>query len=377
MAIRDTDNPWVAGEKLLAADLNDTVGALMGVDEYFTAGETISERQQVYLKSSDGKVWLADGDTFDESNINWIGVAMEAGTANNPIRIRRFGFSTGHSGLTTGNPYYLAAVGSTQSDIDNSAQAGSGSVNIGNAAGTPSRVAIPFTLTLPAKLVDITIRIRTSGSPAGNLVAKLYHGTPNGTAADGGGQAHGKQVTLAAASVTSSMANYTLDFDDVILPAGAYYIVLYHDTESSGNLFLNDAGAGGGSTAYTWASGSWGSNTQTYFQVNFLAETFAAGSISDYFYTTKKQVGVAVSSTVLMMTQKTGISSMITKTAGTNYIAETDGFIVVMSTGGAWTLKINNTQVFTGADDAPGTFPVRKGDSCLASLGTVYFIPLF
>ena len=74
----------------------------------FTAGETISVRDVVYLDSSDGKVYIAD--KSDSSKQDWIGIAEESGNAGDTIQVAvNSAIVGGFSGLTTGEVYQLGS----------------------------------------------------------------------------------------------------------------------------------------------------------------------------------------------------------------------------------------------------------------------------
>ena len=99
---------WIVGEQVDAADLNNNFAQTLQTQNY-TAGETITADDAVYLKASDGKVYKADADA-DESLNNFIGIALEGGNADDTIMVQTEGLVTGLSGLTAGSFYYVSSV---------------------------------------------------------------------------------------------------------------------------------------------------------------------------------------------------------------------------------------------------------------------------
>lgn len=85
-----------------------TVGTSLNVSA--TAGETIADREIVYLNSSDSKWYKADADTAAHVYNTFLGVAMGAGTNNNAITngVTIKGRVTGFTGLTANSTYYVS-----------------------------------------------------------------------------------------------------------------------------------------------------------------------------------------------------------------------------------------------------------------------------
>lgn len=99
---------WSAGEQVSASDLNNNFAQTLQTQNY-TAGETITAGQAVYLKGADGRVWKADADA-SESLDNFIGIALEGGDADDTIMVQTEGLVTGLSGLTAGSFYYVSST---------------------------------------------------------------------------------------------------------------------------------------------------------------------------------------------------------------------------------------------------------------------------
>lgn len=74
-----------------------------------TAGETVAAGNLVYLKN-DGKWWLSDADTSTTIDNVQLGIAQGAGTANNSITggVMVRGLDTHQSGLVAGTTYYAS-----------------------------------------------------------------------------------------------------------------------------------------------------------------------------------------------------------------------------------------------------------------------------
>jgi len=86
------------------------VGSLIDI----LAGETIAAGNVVYIKKSDGKVYVSDTGTADD--IRASGIALTGGDADETIVVQRRGpYKT--SGLTANTMYYLGAAGALSTTI--------------------------------------------------------------------------------------------------------------------------------------------------------------------------------------------------------------------------------------------------------------------
>ncbi len=79
-----------------------------GKFEKFIFGETIAVGEAVYLKASDQKVYKTDASFDDERIHSFVGIAKEAGDADETKKVVVSGIITGLSGLTAGSRYYLS-----------------------------------------------------------------------------------------------------------------------------------------------------------------------------------------------------------------------------------------------------------------------------
>lgn len=75
-----------------------------------TAGETLAAGDVVYLKSSDGRWWLADADTASSSENVTLGIAQGSGTASNIISggVLLRGLDSNQTGLSANTIYYIS-----------------------------------------------------------------------------------------------------------------------------------------------------------------------------------------------------------------------------------------------------------------------------
>lgn len=94
---------FVAGDQVLAADLNDQV-----MNKVRTYGETLAAGDVVYLKASDSKIYKLDADVIAHV-LAFVGVVVTAGAADETHRILGPGKEViGLSGLTAGSPVYAS-----------------------------------------------------------------------------------------------------------------------------------------------------------------------------------------------------------------------------------------------------------------------------
>jgi len=390
--IKYKTNKWIAGDPLNADDINDTFDVSSDILEA-TIGETIADRKCVYQKESDGKIYLTDSDNFDEKLYSFLGIIYESGILNDIKKIRYKGIVEGLSGLTAGRTYCLAKAGSSDADITKTYSGSTGNQSVGHDGGTSdNRQGYSFTITNPTKLTKLTLNLlKKIGSPTGNLVATIYFGQPSGSSPAGGLMSTGYVATLPATSLTTSYASYDLTFTDTFLVADTYTVILSHDTLSSGNYMQLDRDSNTDSSFYRYPSGGVWANSggRTTYTLDFLAETFSLGDLTEYFFDYKKVVGKAISTTKLLLSSGKNIGNPISKTKDTPYTAETDGFIQVYenNTGSTVTFQIYIDGVqygdwSTSANSQNGTVtvPISKGSKYIVNAsGTpiIYFIPNF
>ncbi|NPU63386.1 hypothetical protein HL667_00045 [Bradyrhizobium sp. 83012] len=94
------------------ADLTITAANVVqgaeAVTEDGLAGETITQGQQVYWVATEGKYYKADCDSATAAVRSPRGVALNAASANQPLRIQKSGDITIGATLTAGTAYYLS-----------------------------------------------------------------------------------------------------------------------------------------------------------------------------------------------------------------------------------------------------------------------------
>lgn len=355
--------PWSAGEKVNATHFNEIATA--GV-QIVTLGETIDASpvpKAVYIKNSDGKAWRTDAANFDEKIRSYAGLLIEDGNANDTKMLRTNGVVDGFSGLTVGTEYSLAKAGTSQAD----ATGGNSNSGVSNDIGTgsASRYARKITTTEKGKLISFTIRLRKQSSPAGNLVCEIRKGTPSGSGSSGGGIIVGSK-SLTPGSVSTSFSNVVFTFSTpIILESGDYYALLYDDNPGGAGNYQVESDAGS-TTAYFISGGTWANNAaNSLFTFDFSSTTFAAGELTDYFYTYKKVVGVAISATEIELQSKPSVVGYISKTVDTLYIAETDGLVIANNS------STDATDMLTGYKNGDSVvsggrcivMPVQAGDA--------------
>lgn len=395
---------------MLAADINKSI--LAEGFKLHTFGETIDGSPQpraVYYKNSDGKVYRTDATYNDERILSFIGFAIEDGNANDTKLVQTHGIVGGFSGLTVGTEYCLAEAATTDSDLTTgSHSAVTTSNDLGTSGGITYLDGHDFTPTKRVKLTSVTIGMKKTGSPAGNVVVSIYEGTPSTSLSTDSGNMRAVVVgagTQACSAITGSDADYTITFaTPIILEAGINYTLhLKHDTPSNGNYMTLSANSGTGT--HYWAvgqgSGNWSNNrAQWYCSMNYVNETLAAGDISSYFYVYRKAIGIAISATELLLYRfRASLGAYISGLAiDTGYVATTDGIVVgALAGNGSSPLRldcwVNGIMVQSSALYLSGatnivanlTVPIRAGDHYTfknASTGgspsfTGYFVPFY
>lgn len=108
------ENSWPKsdGDVFYASEANYQSGNYVIAE----AGETIAIGNVVYIKESDGKVWVSDSSTAVYAN----GIAISAGNAGDDVYYIRAGKYTETSAFTANEVYYLStsgALSTTKSSI--------------------------------------------------------------------------------------------------------------------------------------------------------------------------------------------------------------------------------------------------------------------
>jgi hypothetical protein len=74
--------------------------------EYYETGEAISVRDNLYINSTDGKVYKLD--VRDSEKARFAGIALQTGILGATIRVAHVGLVKGYTGLTTGDSVYAS-----------------------------------------------------------------------------------------------------------------------------------------------------------------------------------------------------------------------------------------------------------------------------
>jgi hypothetical protein len=162
----------VTGDDVLAADIaqiSKNANDAGGFRDDINAGESITALRPVFLASS-GKWNFSDAD--DATRLVFDGIALEAGTNNNPMKVQLAGIVRGLSSLTPGANYYV------QDDGTIGTTPGTNSVLVGVAISATELLIKKIESVLPA--VDgrnlILIKNATSFTVVESETAQLYPG---------------------------------------------------------------------------------------------------------------------------------------------------------------------------------------------------------
>lgn len=284
-----------------------TVSGVLKNNNVFTAGEAITAGKAVYLKAADSKVYLTSSSDYTTSE-TFCGFAPSNINNGATGQIQNENIFTGLSGLTVGQRYRLAFAGSSESDIN---YAGDGNVSGGLTGQRGESVfdscgfTIAFSVTNPTKLTSVTLSIRKQGNPGDTIAVEIIKGgmltgarfyTPSTRAIAG------KASELAGGTITADFADYVFDFGGMILRPGSYGIAIYRTGATDIVNYYQFQRSASGSNYYTHAIGTWSdAGVKLRYAINFVNETFVAGDITDYFYTNRVDVGLALSATSLLI----------------------------------------------------------------------------
>lgn len=94
------------------ADLSITAASVVAGDnaqtERGTAGETITAGQAVYKSAADNKFYKADNNSATAAVRQPLGIALNGGSAGQPVVVQKSGDVTIGATLTAGTAYYLS-----------------------------------------------------------------------------------------------------------------------------------------------------------------------------------------------------------------------------------------------------------------------------
>jgi len=98
---------FIAGDKVLASEINQVAKNAndSGFRDDINAGESITAFRPVFLDEATGKWKFSDAN--DIARLNFDGIALEAGTNNNPLKVQVSGIARGLSSLTPGAKYFV------------------------------------------------------------------------------------------------------------------------------------------------------------------------------------------------------------------------------------------------------------------------------
>lgn len=275
-------------------------GGLNNINQ-FTANEAIAVGKAVYILSSNGRSAKTDSTDYTKAE-GYVGFAKtSAAGAASTHYVQSSGKVTGFSGLTAGRNYYLAKIGTTDSNIS---QTNSES-DYQTFNGGAFIKAWQFTISNPAKISSIIVRALREGTP-GDIRFALRKGTATGNA-PAGAEPTVWTSDYAYTTFGTVAAEYTLDLDELSLTADTYYLVAWvpSGTHDAGNRYIFYGGSGAGTIdSYTATGAAWDSfNNAAYLKVNYIDNgvTYATGDITDYFFAYPKIAGIAVSATELFI----------------------------------------------------------------------------
>ncbi len=218
----------------------------------YTFGESITAGMPVYLKVSDGKVYKASAASANEAFYNYVGIALETGSAND---VKTVAVTNGSivSGLSLGNQ--TTSISSTaivtQSDVS-----GGSLLNFytGNSSmfmfisGTTQGNIEKFTLEFGAN----------TGSGAGTATINLYEVTDYGEVTVSFGASLGSVTITPTASATN-----TFTFSSpVTIKSNTHYIVIITASAGSGANSFNIKGVSAGlSKSFSYIASSSGTTS--------------------------------------------------------------------------------------------------------------------
>ena len=227
----------------------------------FTAGESISERDVVYVslaggEETAGRVYQADYDSISKSADAWIvGFATAAATAGNEVEIQTYGTLDGFSSLVAGSVYYVSSTAGGIT-LDNSSTGGS-------THDSWNRRAVGVAVSSTSLLIDTVSRSAIEKAASGMGRAIIFGGISSGTTR--------RRIIQ---SITIAVLHHTLDFGNMgvatqnvsatgnntrAIASGGYngsytsdmeYVTIATEADAAdfGNLGAGRAGAAGHST---------------------------------------------------------------------------------------------------------------------------------
>ena len=187
----NTARPKTAGDTLAADEVNRDLPITIN------AGETISvasNPQAVYVKATDGEVYLTDSDDANTMAL-FIGFCLTTGSDGNACTVQIKGIVAGFSGLTIGSGYYLSSTagaitvalsGSAPTEIGIAISATQilitpSKVRINNGTTTRDMATASGTQNIAHGLGVIPKKVHLTGIQTANNFSFISHGSYNGT----------------------------------------------------------------------------------------------------------------------------------------------------------------------------------------------------
>jgi len=198
-----------------------------GINTY-TFGETITAGQALYLKESDGKVYKASASTSNEALYNYIGIAYEAGSANDSKKVYD----------KDGQIVSGLSLGSTTTSISSTAvltQSDDGST-IGNLYASNFVTSGFFTTSTQANIEKVTVKFgANSGTGGGNVYMEIY----KVTAFSGRSLTTSLVGTSNTLSPATPSATNTFTFTPFTVTPNTQYVVKLVATGGNSSNFYN------------------------------------------------------------------------------------------------------------------------------------------
>ncbi len=276
----------------------------------YVGGADVGALDATYLNISTGKVHPTNAATAGtvETFIGFPQLNQPIFSGENGF-IQEGGTVAGFSGLTIGQRYRAADVGSSDSDVTQATSAGS--ITLKNAEGSSafaaaniSGAAYPFTVTKKSKVTSVTTTANKENSPTDNFVCRIVRSAAGVSGARFYPQRSAvvASVSVASSSLSASAATVTFTFGGIVLMPGTYMVLFSRSADDNTN-YITIAGNGTASTGvYNHnPSAGWVAGGYPVVTINYVNETFAAGDITDYFYTIRQEVGIATTATDILI----------------------------------------------------------------------------
>ena len=194
----------------------------------FTLGETVTAGQLLYLKSSDGKAYKASATSVAEALYNYIGIAYEAGNANDVKKVQISGIVTGLSlGATT--------TSVTSTSVINQSTGGSTIGNIYGGGSTPATLFPTASTQNNIEKIDIDFAANT-GVGATDCTLTIYEVTSYASVST---VTVGASLGSKTISITPSATNTFTFASPLTVKPNWHYVAVLSATGGSGANYFN------------------------------------------------------------------------------------------------------------------------------------------